>query len=85
MTRVAEIKTPQEYAALHKRAFREGFDFLNAHFPPEFNSEWWDKAYQDLKVVADKNKGNRLLTEMLVGIVTYLEDESRMRRVDAEC
>ena len=54
MTSVAEIKTPQEYADQHKRAFREGFNFLNAHFPPVFDSTWWEKCCQDVRdVMAD--------------------------------
>lgn len=81
----SEILSPQEYVAQHKRAFREGFDFLNAHFPPECSSEYWDRTYKDLNEVLARNDGNGMLREMMMSVVAYLDTEGKKRREDVVC
>lgn len=83
MTSETSALSPREYAGMHKRAFREGFDYLNAHFPPQNDSEWWKKACDDLNAVMKRNNGNGMLTQMMIGVVTYLEEVNKARKEDA--
>lgn len=80
VTATAEGLKPQEYAAMHKRAFREAFDFLNAHFPPQFDSEWWVRTYKDITEILKKDPENPLLKQLLEGIIIYMDDESKKKR-----
>ena len=71
--------TQSDYAKRHKEAFRAAFDYLNAHFPPGMDSEWWEQAVKDASVVSDECGGNSLVNHMLISLLNYLEDEWRIR------
>ena len=77
-----QIWKPEEYAAYHKMVFRIIFDFLNTHFPPQLDLEWWEKLSADLSAASDKAKGGKLVDGMLVAIADYLEEEWRKRKAD---
>ena len=73
-------RSMEQYATDHKRAFRVAFDYLNAHFPPSLDDEYWTHAATDIGEVS-KNAGNDPPTmELLVGVYTYLEKEYTLRR-----
>lgn len=78
---IEKILTPKEYADRHKKAFRVAYDFLNAHFPPEFNSTWWSKAAADIGEVA--HDVDELTMQLLLGVWAYLEAESKLRSEEA--
>lgn len=75
--------TPEEYAKKHKTAFRVAFDFLNAHFPPGPDPEWWEHAAKDLSEAGTLNCDNELAMELLVGVYNYIETEWKRRNADA--
>ena len=71
--------TPQEYADRHKRAFREAFNFLNAHFPPHEETEWWDRAAKDLQDMDIEDQHNPLLIELICAVYNYIGQEAKMK------
>ena len=74
MTRSAE-----EYAKLHKEAFRCAFDFLNVHFPPGIDADWWEQTAKDGQANSVVMSGNPLAVKLLVGVYEYLETEWKER------
>lgn len=78
-----DIWKPEEYAAYHKMVFRVAFDFLNSHFPPQDDPEWWKKLSEDFTEVSDKAKGGPLVDGIILAISDYL-DEERKKRKDAD-
>lgn len=77
---MTELPSPEEYVAKHRQAFRTAFDFLNAHFPPEHDSEWWEKTSFDLGTTAAGAGENELTKILLLAVTDYLEQESKLRR-----
>lgn len=75
---------PEECYAMHQRAFRCAFDFLNAHFPPGMEPEWWTQASEEIAKAADEQPGNQLAVFLLMGVWDYLNDEYKRRMKDAE-
>lgn len=75
-----EIWKPQEYAAYHRMVFRVAFDFLNAHFPPQYDPEWWKQVAIDTSAASDKVKGGTLINGILLAISDYLEEEWKKRK-----
>jgi len=75
-----EIWKPEEYLAYHKLVFRIMFNFLNAHFPPQEDPEWWEKFAEDTDHASDEAKGGSLVNGMLLAISDYLEEEYKKRR-----
>ena len=73
-----QILEPEEYISRHKKAFRTAFDYLNAHFPPVVNDEYWIQGAQDAGQASDPE--NPLLEELLCAIYAYLEKEYKIRR-----
>lgn len=71
--------TPEEYAEMHKKAFRVAFDFLNSHFPPDANPSWWDGAAKDCSAASLSAGENKLVIELLCAIMFYLEHEYKER------
>ena len=71
--------TPVEYAKMHKEAFRSAFDFLNTHFPPGDDEAWWDQAAKDCSVASVAAGENRLVMELLIAVMDYLENERKKR------
>ena len=79
-----QILKPEEYIARHKKAFRIAFDFLNAHFPPIVDDEYWNKTAADLVPARGKDP-DWLVDELLCAVYAYLEKEYKLRRnQDAE-
>lgn len=74
------LKTPEEYARSHQRAFRCAFDFLNAHFPPCDTPGWWEETAKDASLAADAEKNDLLATKLIIGVFDYLEHECKLRR-----
>ena len=79
-SRKDEIWKPEEYATYHKMVFRAMFDFLNEHFPPGGEPEWWLQFTKDLETVSEQAKGGPLVNGMLTAIGDYLEEEYKKRR-----
>ena len=75
-----DIWKPEEYAAYHKIVFRGMFNFLNSHFPPQDDPEWWKKLSEDLDKASEEMKGGRFVNGMLLAISDYLEDEWKKRK-----
>ena len=71
--------TPDQYALVHQKAFRTAFDFLNAHFPPAENDEWWLKMAEDCGT-ASASANSPLATELLTGVVNYINNEFMRRK-----
>ena len=80
MTSTNQILKPEEYAAMHKAAFRVAFDFLNAHFPPGEGYDWWIQVAKDADTASMQQGENKLVIGMLAGIMDYLQDEWKKRR-----
>ena len=74
------ILSPEEYIQRHKLAFRCAFDFLNEHFPPGEDAEWWLKATRELKAASIEHGEDRLLNGLLLGVFEYIYDEYEIRR-----
>ena len=79
-----DIWQPEEYLAYHKLVFREMFNFLNTHFPPQEDPEWWKQLAIDTDQSGDKVKGGPLVNGMLLAICDYLEEEYKKRRCNNE-
>ena len=79
-TEKAEILKPEEYAAMHKAAFRVAFDFLNAHFPPGMDKEYWLKACDDITEASASMHGDVLTNNLLAAVYSYIESEYFLRR-----
>ena len=76
---------PEEFAAYHKLIFRVVFDFLNEHFPPGNDPEWWEQLSKDVSITGTKYGGGQLLIGMLVAVMEHLEEIYKERRkTDAE-
>jgi len=71
--------SPEEYARMHQKAFRCAFDFLNQHFPPGHDPEWWDQAAKDVSAASISAGENTLVIELLDGVYTYLGKEYQER------
>ena len=71
--------TPGEYAKVHKEAFRSAFDFLNTHFPPGDDDDWWNKAAKDCSAASIQAGENMLVIELLIAVMDYLEHERKKR------
>ena len=71
--------TPEEYAKMHQKAFRVAFDFLNAHFPPGSDDEWWLRSARELADTSVAAGENKLVIELLNGVFSYLSDECKRR------
>ena len=74
--------TPEEYARMHQKAFRTAFDYLNTHFPPGTDDEWWLQSATELSKASVEAGENKLVIELLNAVHTYLGDEYHKRRND---
>ncbi len=74
------IWKPEEYATYHKMVFRAMFDFLNSHFPPQDDPEWWKQIAVDSDETNEKVKGGPLVNGILLAISDYLEEEWKKRK-----
>lgn len=71
--------TPEEYAKSHQKAFRIAFDFLNTHFPPGLDDEWWVQTAKDVGMAAESSGNNILTMELLNGVMNYFGHEYKRR------
>lgn len=71
--------SPDEQYEMHRKAFRCAFDFLNAHFPPGEDPEWWEQAAEDVSTMAESHKGNELASRLLDGVYEYISIEWKRR------
>lgn len=76
--------TPEEYVQRHKKAFRVAFDYLNDHFPPGEDDDWWERAAMDASRVYAENGCDPLQLQLLAGVCEYLETEWKERRKENE-
>lgn len=72
--------TPEEYYAMHQKAFRTAFDFLNKHFPPGTDPSWWYTAAADVTEASMNAGDSKLAVELLTGVYNYLDYEYKKRR-----
>lgn len=79
-TEIGKILQPEQYAAVHKAAFRSAFDFLNAHFPPGMEPEFWLKACDDIAKASEAAHGDVLTNNLLAAVYDYIESEYKIRR-----
>ena len=63
--------------------FRIVFDFLNSHFPPQAEPEWWEQLAIDTSAASEKAKGGPLVDGILTAIGDYLEEEIKKRKGDS--
>ena len=78
-----DVLSPKEYLTYHKIVFRIAFDFLNEHFPPQNDPEWWKQFAIDTSEASEKANGGKLANGILVAIGDYLEEEMKKRREDS--
>ena len=58
--------------AYHKAAFRAGFEFLEAYYPPRDDDEYWLKAAAESAEITYKHEGNPLIIPMMIMVMDYL-------------
>jgi len=76
--------SPGTYAAIHKQAFRIAYDFLNEHFPPEHDPDWWTKTMNDVSLIGNMYGENKLVVYMITALVEYLTEEDERRKQNAQ-
>ena len=76
------VHTPEQYAAIHKQAFRIAFDFLNEHFPPENSAEWWEQAANDVTQIGNMYGESRCVVHLVAAVYEYLEEVNKRRVQD---
>ena len=76
--------TPEEYAKIHQKAFRCAFDFLNEHFPPQDDPEWWNRTAQECSAASLAFGETPIVIELLTAVMTYLGYEHKRRYRNGE-
>jgi hypothetical protein len=76
------MMTAEQYAKMHKEAFRCAFDYLNQHFPPGDDQAWWERTAKDVSYASMSQDDNLLAMELLTAVCNYLEKEYLQRRED---
>lgn len=71
--------TPEEYARTHQKAFRCAFDFLNEHFPPEKDPDWWINTAKDCSAASVAFGETPIVIALLNAIMDYLNEEYKRR------
>lgn len=71
----AKMEQLERDKRIHKAAFRVAFDFLDAHYPPGDDQEYWLKTCDDIRVASDENILNTLCQELLSAVLIYLSDK----------
>ena len=72
--------SPEEYYAQHQKGFRAAFDFLNAHFPPEDDPEWWAQTAKDASEATIRVGETKIAVCLIAGVYDYLECVWKERR-----
>ena len=71
--------TPEEYAKIHQKAFRCAFNFLNDHFPPQKEEEWWIQTAKECGTASVAAGETPLVLELLTAVMNYLGQEYKRR------
>ena len=73
------VLAPEQYYAVHQKAFRTAFDFLTNHFPPEKDTAWWEKTANDVADAYMETGQESLAYQLLRGVYEYLDKEWKRR------
>lgn len=76
------MEKAEQFHADMKRAFRSGFDFLKAYYPPRNDDEYWKKLAQEARNRYLEDPDNELLITVLVMVMDYLCEEIRKTEKD---
>jgi hypothetical protein len=74
-----EMEWLEAKKAMHKRAFRVTFDFLDRYWPPENTAEYWKMVTDRMALLYSENKENKLCTLFLLAVQEYLEQVGKER------
>ena len=75
-----ELEWLEAKRAMHKRAFRVPFDFLEQFsWPPENTVEYWTRITDRMALLYNENKGNELCRLFLLAVTEYLENVGKER------
>ena len=75
-----ELEWLEAKKAMHKRAFRVPFDFLESFaWPPENTVEYWKMVTDRMALLYAENKENKLCELFLLAVHEYLEDVGKER------
>lgn len=74
-----ELEWLEQKKALHRRAFRVPFDFLDKFWPPENTVEYWKMVTDRMALLDGENRENELCRKFLVAVTEYLEDVGKER------
>lgn len=70
----------REYAERHKKAFRAAFDFLNSHFPPTTDLDWWSEAVLETgRIMQESGDTSNLTRDLLLAVFNYIDQECKLR------
>lgn len=76
-----EMEWLEAKRAMHKRAFRVVFDFLESFaWPPENTVEYWKMVASRLPLLDNENKDNKLCRLFLIAVYEYLEEVAKERK-----
>lgn len=73
------LLSQKEYSERHKKAFRVAFDFLNGHFPPSSDPDWWDNTILDASKAITGNDDFNLTRDLIFTIFDYIDRECKLR------
>ena len=74
------LPTAQAYAERHKKAFRAAFDFLNSHFPPTTDPDWWSEAALETgRIMQESGDTSNLTRDLLLAVFSYIDQECKLR------
>lgn len=75
-----EMEWLEAKRAMHKRAFRVVFDFLESFaWPPENTAEYWKMVTDRMALLDNENKENKLCRLFLMAVNEYLEGVGKGR------
>lgn len=65
-----------DFKALHRKAFRAAFDYLEKKWPPVWDDQWWKDRAKELGPMAhaaENERGNPLEGELYLAVFCYME------------
>jgi len=65
-----------DFKALHKKAFRAAYDYLEKNWPPQWDDQWWKERAKELGPMshkAEEGNGNPLEAELYLALYCYFE------------
>lgn len=84
MTSNSESMTFEKQIRIHQVSFRSAYDFLNEHFPPGPDLEWWEQTAKDASAASVKCGENKLAILLIAAVCDYLESEYKRRGNNGE-